>query len=65
MSLKPGDLIRDTEDGMLGLVVTEAISIGQHGVEYVEVLWEGQSEPRKVDLAVVKNRWIEAVDESR
>ena len=63
--MKPGDLIRDTGDGMLGLVITESIAFGQFGVEYVEVLWEGQSEPKKVDLAVVKNRWIEVVNENR
>ena len=62
MNLKPGDLIRDTGDGMLGLVITEPIAFGHFGLECIEVLWEGQSEPRKVDLAVVKNRWIEVVE---
>ena len=47
---------------MLGLVVTEPLTYGQLGAEYVEVLWEGQSEPRQVDLAVVKKRWVEVAE---
>ena len=61
MSVKPGDLIRDTDDGMLGLVVSPVRDYGQYGCQYVEVLWEGKAESQRVDLAVVQNRWIEVI----
>jgi len=61
MTLKPGDLIRDTGDGMLAIVVSEPYPIGQLGAECIDVLWQGRWTPSRVDMGVVEKRWIEVV----
>tara|TARA_R100001443_G_C3285827_1_gene161546 strand:+ start:362 stop:553 length:192 start_codon:yes stop_codon:yes gene_type:complete len=59
--VKPGDLVRDKEDGLLAVVMSEPYPIGQLGFECVDVLWQGRSTISRVDMQVVKNRWIEVV----
>jgi len=62
MTVKPGDLIRDKGDGMLALVVSEPYPIGQLGLECVDVLWHGRPSISRIDMGVVKNRWVEVVE---
>ena len=46
---------------MLAIVVSEPYPIGQLGAECIDVLWQGRWTPSKVDMGVVKRRWVEVV----
>ena len=76
--LQPGDLIRDTSDGELGLVLSHPRSCGPdytresygytRGEEYKEfvlVNWPSYDEPSRVVLEAVRKGWIEIISGDR
>lgn len=68
--MQVGDLVRDPEDGSIGLVTSEVRSynIREEGPagEYVMVLWpSNEGEPVRMDMAAIKNGWAEVISENR
>ena len=65
--LQPGDLIRDNEDGDLGLVLSEVRSYntieGPSG-EYVMVKWGRIRNPQRFILSAVDKGFVEIVNEA-
>ena len=69
--MKPGDLVRDTSDGDIGLVVSEVRAYSADTYErrvyhkdekYAMVLWPSNyGEVVKMDLLSVKNGWVEVL----
>ena len=67
--MKAGDLIRDTEDNEIGLVLSNVRSYsyireGYNNREYVLAKWPSYDEPSRVVLDAVKNGWIEIVSKA-
>ena len=71
--MRPGDLVRDTSDGDIGLVVSEVRAYGAEvsnrrvyhkDEKYAMVLWPSNNgEVVKMDLLSVKNGWVEVISE--
>ena len=64
--LQPGDLIRDKNDGDLGLVMSEVRSYGTvegPDGQYVLVKWNSMSTTQRLILSAVAKGWIEVVSE--
>ena len=65
--LKPGDLIRDTDDGDFGLVTSEVRSYGTvegPDGEYVMVQWGLSTRPQRLILSAIAKGWIEVLSEA-
>jgi hypothetical protein len=73
--VKAGDLIQDTSDGSIGLVLSDprpyslqerAARVYHKNEKYAMVLWpSNEGTPVRMDMLAVKNGWVEIVDESR
>ena len=66
--LKVGDLIRDFNDGDIGLVISDIRSYGTvegEDGQYVLVKWNSMKTTQRLILSAVKKGWIEVVNESR
>ena len=64
--LQPGDLIRDKNDGDLGLVMSEVRSYGTvegPDGQYVLVKWNSMSTTQRLILSAVAKGWVEVVSE--
>lgn len=60
--MKAGDLIRDTADGMIGLVLGPGyISPTLRGVYTLSVLWFGVDGPVELDAVAYEKGWVELV----
>ena len=65
--LKPGDLIRDTADGDIGLVISEVRSYGTvegPDGQYVMVQWNLMRNPQRFILSAVNKGFVEIVNEA-
>ena len=66
--LQPGDLIRDKNDGDLGLVMSEVRSYGTvegPDGQYVLVKWNSMSTTQSLIVSAVAKGWIEVLSETR
>mgnify|MGYP003113526445 CR=1 FL=1 len=73
--MKPGDLIRDTYDGSIGLVTSEVRSytleeqarrVYHKNAKYVMVLWpSNEGEPVKMDMQALDHAWVEKINDAR
>jgi len=66
--LQPGDLIRDKNDGDLGLVMSEVRSYGTvegPNGQYVLVKWNSMSTTQRLIVSAVAKGWIEVLSETR
>ena len=66
--LQPGDLIRDKNDGDLGLVMSEVRSYGTvegPDGQYVLVKWNSMSTTQRLIVSAVVKGWIEVLSETR
>ncbi len=73
--MSPGDLVRDTYDGSIGLVMSEVCSytleqqtqrVYHKDAKYVMVLWpSNEGIPVQMEMLAVKNGWVEIINESR
>jgi len=66
--LQPGDLIRDKNDGDLGLVMSEVRSYGTvegPDGQYVLVKWNSMSTTQRLIVSAVAKGWIEVLSETR
>tara|TARA_Y100000034_G_C6725253_1_gene320995 strand:- start:335 stop:541 length:207 start_codon:yes stop_codon:yes gene_type:complete len=68
--MKVGDLIRDKEDGEIGLVISPPRNYSldswkKQSLGYVMVHWRDSSTTREMDLAALKYGWVEIISESR
>ena len=73
--MKVGDLIRDTTDGDIGIVVSEVRyyrtetkerRVYHPNEKYAMVLWPSNNgEPVRMDMLALKNGWVEVISESR
>ena len=59
--MKIGNLLRETDTGDLGLVMSEVRSYGGSTAKYIMVLWASQKSPVGVEIAVIDNGWIEVI----
>ena len=65
--VQPGDLIRDKNDGDLGLVMSEIRSYGTvegPGGEYVLVKWALFKAPQRLIMSAIHNGWVEVISEA-
>ena len=73
--MKPGDLIRDTYDGSIGLVISKVCSytleqqaqrIYHPDAKYVMVLWpSNEGTPVQMDMLALNNGWVEKINDPR
>jgi hypothetical protein len=73
--VKTGDLIRDTSDGSIGLVLSDICSyslkeraarVYHKNEKYVMVYWpSNEGCPVKMDMSALHNGWVEVISESR
>ena len=65
--LQPGDLIRDFNDGDLGLVLSEVRSYGTvegPDGQYVMVKWNLMRNPQRFILSAINKGFVEIVNEA-
>jgi hypothetical protein len=61
-SLKAGDLIRDNDDGTLGLVLGPGyVSPVIRGVQTLSVQWATIDGPTEMDVVALEKGWVELV----
>jgi len=65
VKLQVGSLLKNQKTGELGLVTSPVRYYGLGEVKYIWVLWSSCEAPQRLDLSVIKNNWIEIVNESR
>ena len=73
--MKPGDLVKDSADGDIGIIVSELRSYPvevnnkrayPNGHKYVMVSWPANGhEPVQMDMLAIENGWVEIINESR
>jgi len=73
--MKVGDLIRDTYDGSIGLVVSEVCSytleqqarrVYHSDAKYVMVLWpSNEGDPVQMDMVAIDRGYVEVISASR
>jgi hypothetical protein len=61
-SLKAGDLIRDTFDGTLALVLSPGWLGIQKEVQTWHVLWSYHDEPTEIDATALEKGWVTLVN---
>ena len=59
--MKIGSLLRETDTGDLGLVMSEVRSYGGSEAKYIMVLWASQKKTIGLDIAVIESGWVEVV----
>ena len=59
--LQPGDLIRDSADGSLGLVLGPGWCWPQGGIYTLSIQWVGIHGPVEMDVDALKNGWVQLV----
>ncbi len=59
--MKVGDLLRETDTGDLGLVMSEVRSYSGSEAKYIMVLWASQRKAIGLDIAVIENGWVQVI----
>ncbi len=60
--MKAGDLIRDTADGIIGLILGPGhISPAMRGVQTLSVQWATIDGPTEIDVVALEKGWVELV----
>ena len=68
-SIPIGSLVRDTDQGDIGIIVGPLVTQPLFGMGYCEtqlVLWPSNlGEPAEMDLSAIEQGWVEVISEAR